>query len=74
MSRDPSLRASSLNNSAKISNTSGAPVVSDAFLDESVDLILRAAGSGLRYYMPSSKKNLREAMRAVLASAREVRS
>ena len=59
---------------AEISDTSGAPVVSDAFLDESVDLILRAAGSGLRYYMPSSKKNLREAMRAVLASAREVQS
>lgn len=59
---------------AEISDASGAPVVSEAFLDESVDLILRAAGSGLRYYMPSSKKNLREAMRAVLASSREVQS
>ncbi len=49
-----------------------APVVSDAFIDESVERILRAAGSSLRHYMPSSKDNLRKAMREVLASAREV--
>ena len=48
-----------------------APVVSDAFIDESVERILRAAGSSLRHYMPSSKDDLRKAMRGVLASARE---
>ena len=49
-----------------------APVVSDAFVDESIERILRAAGSSLRHYMPSSKDDLRKAMRDVLASAREV--
>lgn len=49
-----------------------APGVSDAFIDESVERILRAAGSSLRHYMPSSKDDLRKAMRGVLASAREV--
>lgn len=51
-----------------------APGVSDAFIDESVERILRAAGSSLRHYMPSSKDDLRKAMRGVLASAREVQS
>ena len=49
-----------------------APGVSDAFADESIERILRAAGSSLRHYMPSSKDDLRKAMRGVLASAREV--
>lgn len=49
-----------------------APGVSDAFVDESIERILRAAGSSLRHYMPSSKDDLRKAMRGVLASVREV--
>ena len=49
-----------------------APGVSDAFVDESIERILRAAGSSLRHYMPSSKDDLRKAMRGVLAFAREV--
>jgi hypothetical protein len=62
---------SSIPESGQIAEQS-APVVSDAFIDESIERILRAAGSSLRHYMPSSKNDLRNAMRAVLASAREV--
>ncbi len=58
----------------EISDASGASGVSDALIDESIERILRAAGSSLRHYMPSSKDDLRKAMREVLASAREVQS
>lgn len=74
MSRDPSFCEASLSNSAEISNASGAPVVSDAFVDDSLELIMRAAGSSLRHYMPSSKDDLRKALRGVLASVQGAQS
>lgn len=56
---------------AEIPTASEAPVLSDSFVDESVERILRAAGSSLRHYMPSSKDALRKAMREVLAATHE---
>jgi hypothetical protein len=41
-----------------------------AFIDESLEKILRAAGSSLRHYMPASRDDLRKAMREVIAAAR----
>jgi hypothetical protein len=38
-------------------------------IDEMLECILRAAGSSLRHYMPSSKDNMRKAMREVADAA-----
>lgn len=54
------------------SKTAGNVPLSDAFIDESLEQIMRAAGSSLRNYMPSSKDDLRKALRSVFA-AREVK-
>ena len=40
------------------------------FIDDSLEKILRAAGSSLRHYMPASRDDLRNAMREVIAAAR----
>lgn len=44
-----------------------------AFIDEQVELVLRAAGSSLRHYMPASRDDLRNAMRQAMIAAREVK-
>ena len=41
-----------------------------AFIDDSLEKILRAAGSSLRHYMPASRDDLRKAMQEVIAAAR----
>jgi hypothetical protein len=42
-----------------------------AFIDDSLEKVLRAAGSSLRYYtMQKSRDDLRNAMREVIAAAR----
>lgn len=43
-----------------------------AFIDEQVELVLRAAGSSLRHYMPASREDLRNAMRQAMIAAREL--
>ena len=44
--------------------------LSDKYIDDQLERILRAAGSSLRHYMPSSKDALRKAMRDCLKEAR----
>lgn len=39
-------------------------------IDQNIDRILRAAGSGLRYYMPSTKVELRKVMGEIEAEHR----
>lgn len=63
MQKRSQIESSPLNESAPLS---------DAFIDESLEQIMRAAGSSLRNYMPSSKDDLRKALRSVFA-AREVK-
>lgn len=42
---------------------------SPAFVDEQLEKVMRAAGSSLRHYMPSSKDDMRKAMRHALLAA-----
>jgi len=51
------------------SKVTAGPSLTPAFIDEQLELVLRAAGSSLRHYMPSSKDDLRKAMRGVIAAA-----
>ena len=59
MQKRPQIEALPANESAPLS---------DAFIDESLEQIMRAAGSSLRHYMPSSKDDLRKALRSVFAA------
>ena len=45
----------------------------DAFVDESLEKVLRASGSSFSHYtLPGNRERLRQAMREVIASAREI--
>jgi hypothetical protein len=43
--------------------------LSERYIDERLERILRAAGSSLRHYMPGSKEELRRTMRQLLEEA-----
>ena len=47
----------------------GGPAFSQEFIDEQLERVMRAAGSSLRHYMPSTKDEMRTAMRNALIAA-----
>jgi len=50
-----------------------APTLSDDEIDRRLDVVLRAAGTGLRFYvLPCARAELRRAMRDVLGQPSEV--
>ena len=59
-------------NTAESSNPAqqAANELSAAFIDSSLEQIMRAAGSSLRHYMPSSQDDLRKALRAVISASK----
>jgi hypothetical protein len=40
--------------------------LSDEYIDEQIERILRSVGTSMRHYMPSSREKLRDAMRLIL--------
>jgi hypothetical protein len=40
--------------------------LSDEYIDEQIERILRSIGTSMRHYMPSNKDKLRDAMRLIL--------
>ena len=40
--------------------------LSDKYIDEQIERILRSVGTSMRHYMPSSREKLRDAMRLIL--------
>lgn len=52
-----------------MSDTLHLQPVNDSLVDQHLDLVLRASGSGLRHYnMEMTRKNMREAMRSAMAA------
>lgn len=47
----------------------GGPAFSQEFIDTQLERVMRAAGSSLRHYMPSTKDEMRTAMRGALIAA-----
>ena len=47
----------------------GGPAFSQEFIDEQLERVMRAVGSSLRHYMPSTKDEMRTAMRNALIAA-----
>jgi len=47
----------------------GGPAFSQEFIDEQLERVMRAADSSLRHYMPSTKDEMRTAMRNALIAA-----